>query len=98
MKRARIYKPTKSAMQSGKRNTKLWCLEFVPNNTRFVEPIMGWTGSADMYPNEVKLFFATKDQAINYAKQNSIQFEFYEPQKGSIKIKSYSDIYKYKQE
>lgn len=98
MKRARIYKPTKTAMQSGKRNTKNWCLEFIPRDTRFVEPIMGWTGSADMYANEVKLFFTSKDEAINYAQRNGVEFELHEPNQQPIKIKSYSDNFKYKKE
>ena len=89
MKRAKIYKPTKSAMQSGMRNTKNWLLEFDTINTG-VNPLMGWESSKDTM-SEVKLEFLTKEQAINYAKKNNIDFYVVEPQKRKIIKKSYSD-------
>ena len=45
---ARIYKPTKTAMQSGKAKTKDWVLDYDPEVPRTVEPLMGWTSSSDM--------------------------------------------------
>ena len=70
MRKARIYKPTKTAMQSGSRNTKKWILEFDTLNTG-VSPLMGWESSKDTM-SEVKLEFFTKEQAISYAKKNKI--------------------------
>jgi len=70
MKKAKIYKPSKTAMQSGERNTKKWILEFDTLNTG-INPLMGWETSKDTM-SEVKLEFSTKDQAINYAKKNKI--------------------------
>ena len=67
MKKAKIYKPTKTAMQSGKRNTKNWLLEFDTLDNG-VDPLMGWESSKDTM-SEIKLEFSTKDQAINYAKK-----------------------------
>ena len=98
MKRARIYQPTKTAMQSGKAKTKKWCLEFIPDNSRFIEPIMGWTGASDMYGTEVILFFETKEDAITYAQANGVSYDLIEPQAAKVKLKSYSDNYKYSQE
>tara|TARA_B100000029_G_scaffold446772_1_gene468134 strand:+ start:332 stop:613 length:282 start_codon:yes stop_codon:yes gene_type:complete len=89
MKKAKIYKPTKTAMQSGKRNTKSWLLEFDRLNT-VTEPLMGWISSKDTM-SEVKLYFTTKDQAINYAKKNNIDYYIVEPQKRKIIKKSYTD-------
>tara|TARA_B100001750_G_scaffold168236_1_gene136668 strand:+ start:643 stop:924 length:282 start_codon:yes stop_codon:yes gene_type:complete len=89
MKKAKIYKPTKTAMQSGLRNTKNWLLEFDTLNTG-INPLMGWETSKDTM-SEVKLEFKTKDQAINYAKKNNISFYVVEPQKKKIIKKSYSD-------
>tara|TARA_Y100000590_G_scaffold449487_1_gene587655 strand:- start:134 stop:421 length:288 start_codon:yes stop_codon:yes gene_type:complete len=89
MKRAKIYKPTKSAMQSGKRNTKNWLLEFDTLNTG-IDPLMGWESSKDTM-SEVKLEFSTKEQAINYAKKNNIDFYIIEPQKRKIIKKSYTE-------
>ena len=89
MKKAKIYKPTKTAMQSGKRNTKSWLLEFDTLNTD-INPLMGWETSKDTM-SEVKLEFSTKEQAINYAKKNDIDYYVIEPQKRKIIKKSYSD-------
>ena len=89
MRRAKIYKPAKTAMQSGMRNTKNWLLQFDTLNTG-VDPLMGWETSKDTM-SEVKLEFLTKEQAINYAKKNNINFYIVEPQKRKVIKKSYSD-------
>ena len=89
MKKAKIYKPTKTAMQSGRRNSTNWLLEFDTLSTG-INPLMGWETSRDTM-SEVKLEFATKDQAINYAKKNNINYYVIEPQKRKIIKKSYSD-------
>ena len=89
MRKAKIYKPTKTAMQSGNRNTKKWLLEFDTLDTG-VNPLMGWVSSKDTM-SEVKLEFSTKEQAIDYAKKNNLDYYIIEPQKHKIIKKSYSD-------
>ena len=89
MKKAKIYKPARTAMQSGKRNTKNWLLEFDTLNTG-INPLMGWETSRDTM-SEVKLQFPTKEQAINYAKKNNIVYYIVEPKEHKIIKKSYSD-------
>ena len=89
MRKAKIYKPSQTVMQSGKRNTKKWILEFDTLNTG-VNPLMGWESSNDTM-SEVKLEFSSKDQAVNYAKKNNINYYVVEPQKRKIIKKSYSD-------
>ena len=76
-------------MQSGMRNTKNWILEFDTLNTG-VNPLMGWESSKDTM-SEVKLEFSSKDQAVNYAKNNNINYYIIEPQKRKMIKKSYSD-------
>ena len=76
-------------MQSGMRNTKNWLLEFDTLNTG-INPLMGWESSKDTM-SEVKLEFSSKDQAVNYAKKNNINYYVVEPQKRKIIKKSYSD-------
>ena len=88
-KKVKIHKPTRTAMQSGKRNTKKWLLEFDTLDNG-VDPLMGWESSIDTM-SEIKLEFSTKDQAINYAKKNNLDFYIIEPQKRKIIKKSYSD-------
>ena len=76
-------------MQSGVRKTKNWILEFDTLNTG-MNPLMGWETSKDTM-SEVKLEFSTKEQAINYAKKNNIDYYIVEPQERKIIKKSYSD-------
>ena len=89
MKKAKIYIPTKSAMQSGKRNTKKWILEFETQDTG-INPLMGWETSTDTM-SEVKLEFDSKDLAIDFAEKNNIEYYIIEPQKRRIVKKSYTD-------
>ena len=89
MRRAKIYKPSKTAMQSAQGNARNWLLEFDTLSTG-ISPLMGWESSRDTM-SEVKLEFLTKDQAINYAKKNNIDYYIIEPQKRKIIKKSYSD-------
>jgi len=89
MKKAKIYKPTQTAMQSGKRNSKKWLLEFDTLN-KGVDPLMGWETSKDTM-SEVKLEFSSKEQAIYYAKKNDIDYYIIEPQQRKVIKKSYSD-------
>ena len=89
MKRAKIYSPNKSAMQSGLGKTNKWILEFETKDpTKY--PLMGWESSSDTY-TELKLEFTTKDLAITYAKKNKIDFEVIEPKQRKVMKKSYAD-------
>jgi len=89
MKKAKIFKPSKTAMQSGKRTSKKWLLEFDTLDTQ-INPLMGWESSVDTM-SEVKLEFSSKDEAINYAKRNNLDYYVIEPEKSKIVKKSYSD-------
>jgi hypothetical protein len=88
--KVKIYKPAKNAMQSGKANTKKWLLEFCQKKTRFIEPIMGWTGNSDTKP-QIHLAFDTKEEAIAYAKRNDLEYTVVLPEQPKIKIQAYSD-------
>src|ERR1700744_2622179 len=72
--RARIYKPARNAMQSGKARTKLWLLEYEPESPRIPDPLMGWTSSDDMR-QQVALEFDTKEEAVAYAEKHGIPFQ-----------------------
>ena len=89
MQKAKIYKPTKSAMQSGLGKLNKWLLEFKTKDTG-INPLMGWETSSDTL-SELNLEFSTKDLAIEYAKKNKIDFEIIEPQKRKTVKKSYAD-------
>jgi hypothetical protein len=89
MKKAKIYIPTKTAMQSGLAKTHKWKIEFKTKDSG-LDPLMGWESSTDTL-SELKLEFSTKELAMEYAKKNKIEFELIEPQKRKIVKKSYAD-------
>ena len=73
MKKAKIYKPSKTAMQSGMKKFDKWMIEFVTDDPG-KNPLMGWESSSDTY-SELNLEFKSKDLAVEYAKKNNIDFE-----------------------
>ena len=75
---ARIYKPTKTAMQSGKGNAQQWAIQFEAEDVRTVEPLMGWTSSGDM-DSQVRLRFDTREAAEAYANERGIEFDVVGP-------------------
>ena len=89
MKKAKIYKPSKTAMQSGLKKFDKWILEFITNDPT-INPLMGWESSDDTL-SELKLEFTSRDLAIEYAKKNKIEYELIEAQNRKIVKKSYSD-------
>ncbi len=91
---ARIYKPARTAMQSGQANTKDWMLDFEPEEPRTIDPLMGWTSSTDM-KQEVQLSFDTKEEAIAYCERNGIAYEVFETKPPTRQRISYSDNFAY---
>ncbi|MBM3636371.1 MAG: ETC complex I subunit [Alphaproteobacteria bacterium] len=90
---ARISRPAKTAMQSGKAKSDRWLLEFVPEYPGQVDPLMGWSGTVDMQ-TQVKLWFASRDEAIAYAARHGIAAQVEEPQDAKRRVMSYSDNFK----
>ena len=82
MKKAKIYIPTKTAMQSGRGKLKKWVLEFLTKDSS-INPLMGWESSTDTL-GEVVLKFSSKEKAIEYAKSNNISYTIVEPKKNKI--------------
>ncbi|VFU08032.1 ETC complex I subunit conserved region [Methylocella tundrae] len=90
---ARIYRPAKTATQSGSARTKQWVLEFEPESPREIDPLMGWTSSSDM-KSQVRLRFGDKDEAVAYAQKHGLAYRVEEPKPDQRKILSYSDNFK----
>lgn len=78
--RARIFQPSKTAMQSGTAKTKGWTLEYVADSARDVDPLMGWTSSSDTQ-SQVKLQFDSKEAALEYARDNGLDVTVTEPKR-----------------
>ena len=93
---ARIYQPSRNAMQSGNGNTEAWILEFEPESSRSIDPLMGWTSSSDMR-SQVRLTFASKKQAIEYAKDHKIGYQVVEPNKRKpiLRKRGYGENFSY---
>jgi lysylphosphatidylglycerol synthetase-like protein (DUF2156 family) len=91
---ARISRPAKTAMQSGTANTGEWLLEHAPAAAAEIDPLMGWTSSADT-GKQVKLWFATKEAAIAYAERMGLAYTLVEPTNRKHIKKSYADNFKF---
>ncbi|MFO1118508.1 MAG: ETC complex I subunit [Beijerinckiaceae bacterium] len=90
---ARIFRPTRSATQSGAGRTKRWHLVYSPERPRGADPLMGWTSSDDM-KSQIRLSFDTKEQAVEYAERNGIAFVVEEPKEIPKRVISYSDNFR----
>ncbi len=90
--KARIYKPARNAMTSGAANTRDWVLEFVPEITRDIDPLMGWTSSSETQP-QVRLCFDSLDAARDYAERRGIDVIVTRPQsrRANVRPGGYGD-------
>ena len=91
---ARIYRPSRNAMQSGNAKSDRWVLDFAPDNAKGVDPLMGWTSSGDTR-QQVKLSFDSKEEAIAFARENGMPFELIEPKEAKRRVMSYSDNFRF---
>ena len=92
--KVRIFRPTKVATQSGWSRTKAWCVEVEQSHPREIDPLMGWTSSADTR-QQVALTFATKEEAIAYARSHGFDYEVQDPHDRRIRPKNYADNFRF---
>lgn len=90
---AKIYRPAKTAMQSGKAKTNIWVLEFDQETPRTIDPIMGYTSSSDMR-QQLKLTFETQELAEAYANRNGIEYRVIAPKDPQRQIVAYPDNFR----
>ena len=88
--RVRIYRPAKTAMQSGQAKTHRWLLEFAPRSPRLRDPLMGWTGTMDAR-SQLCLTFARKDEAVAYAERHGYLYQVEEPKEQPLRPKAYAN-------
>lgn len=93
MDQVRIYRPSKTAMQSGRGRIKEWVLEFEPATPRRPEPIMGWASSGDTL-NQIRLYFDTKEDAIAYAQREGLMYTVMPDHRRRVKPRNYADNFK----
>ncbi len=90
----RIYRPAKTAMQSGTAKARRWLMVFEPTAPKITDPLMGWTGSPDTR-GQVKLRFSGRDEAIAFAEKHGLAYTVIEPQDQTVQPKSYTDNFRY---
>ncbi|EJF77037.1 ETC complex I subunit conserved region [Candidatus Bartonella washoeensis] len=90
---ARIYSPAKTAMQSGKRNTGFWILQYEPKQAKMLEPLMGYTATSDMN-NQVRIRFNRKEEAVAFACRNAIPYRVEKTHRSIRRTVSYSDNFR----
>ncbi|WP_421723828.1 ETC complex I subunit [Bauldia sp.] len=91
---ARIFKPAKTAMQSGKAQTDAWHLEYEPEIPPKVDPLMGYTSSSDMR-QQIRMEFDTREEAVAYAERNGIPYRVIETHEQPPRPQSYADNFRY---
>jgi len=91
---ARIYRPAKTAMQSGTGRSRDWLLEFEASEKREIEPLMGWTSSGDTR-TQLRLSFETKEEAVAYAEAHAIPYQVFEPRERKPNLRAYADNFRY---
>lgn len=95
MKKVRIYRPSKTAMQSGHAKTQKWVLEYELISHRTPDPLMGWTSAGDTY-NQVKLPFDTQESAVAFAESKGWTYSLDNPRERRVKPRNYTDNFKYR--
>jgi NADH dehydrogenase ubiquinone Fe-S protein 4 len=91
---ARIFKPSKTAMQSGRALTDMWVLEYEPEVPLKIDPLMGYTSSSDMR-RQVRLEFETREEAVAYAARNAIPYRVLEVEERKPRLQSYADNFRF---
>jgi hypothetical protein len=91
---ARIYRPAKTAMQSGRAKTRKWVLEYEPASRRDPDPLMGWASARDTL-NQIQLRFDTLDEALAYARKHELEYTLMAPHSRAPRVKSYADNFRY---
>ena len=91
---ARIYRPSKTAMQSGRAQTRKWLLEYEPATRRDPDPLMGWSSAQDTL-NEVRIGFPTLEEAMAFAQKHGLDYAIIESHARTPKAKAYADNFRY---
>ena len=88
--KARIYRPAKTSMQSGRAKMKRWVLDYPRSSKVAADALMGWQSSSDTQ-RQVRMWFNTSDEAVAYAEAKGLDYEIREPKSRKLRMKAYSD-------
>lgn len=84
----RVYRPAKSAMQSGTAGVRRWRIEF-ETRERWENNLMGWASSGDPLSNMI-VDFASKEEAVAFVEKHGWDYWVEDPKERSPKVKSYA--------
>ena len=91
---AKIYKPSKTAMQSGRRGKISrgceWVLAYARQSAATPDSLMGWQSSSDT-ARQVRMYFPDLDSAIAYAESHNIDYVVQQPKSRRVQPKAYAD-------
>jgi hypothetical protein len=91
----RIYRPAKTAMQSGSRgNAKAWVLEYEPSSPKQPDRLMGWLGSDDT-ATQIRIKFATREEAVAFAQRKGLEYQVADESPRAVKLKNYADNFRF---
>ena len=91
--KAKIFRPSKTAMQSGRAKVKSWKLIIDDGSHQTKDPLIGWNGGANT-KSQINLLFSSKEKAINYAERHKLDYDVLESSNRRIISKSYADNFK----
>ena len=91
---ARIYQARQDRDAAGPGGHARVGLEYEPEQPKLIEPLMGWTSSTETKP-QVRMSFASKEEAVAFATRQGIAFRVEEPQKTALRPKSYAENFKF---
>jgi hypothetical protein len=93
--RVRVYRPAKSAAQSGRGKTHEWVVEPELVTPRAPEPIMGWASAGDTLGElQGRLRFASVDEALAFVKYKGWEAIVEEATERRIQPRNYLDNFK----
>jgi len=92
---AKIFQPSKTAMQSGKSNSQGWVLEYEADTAKKIEPLMGWTSASDMRSGQLRLRFDSREAAIAFAEKHGLAYQLIEPHAPKRILKAYADNFRF---
>ncbi|HEX9462277.1 MAG TPA: ETC complex I subunit [Alphaproteobacteria bacterium] len=90
---ARITRPAKTAMQSGRAKIHQWVLNFEPSDAQRADTLMGWGGSRDTR-GQITLTFQSQQEAEAYCRKHAIAYVVAEPHASTVKPKSYAENFR----
>lgn len=87
-----IYRPTKTATQSGTWHSSHWLMDWdpLPKGHRWENPLMGWQSTGD-FMNGERIQFKSKEDAINFANKQGYEYYVQEPNERRFIPKAYAN-------